>query len=57
MNGETRKPIQVQFGDAGAGLYIRGYETLFSGMDKMFADSGNLTAVVKITPKDMHCML
>ena len=42
MNGQTRKPIQVQFGDAGVGLYIRGYETLFSGMDKMFADSGNL---------------
>ncbi|CAB3988842.1 hypothetical protein BSL78_07776 [Paramuricea clavata] len=30
VNGETRKPIQVQFGDAGTGLYIRGYETLFS---------------------------
>ena len=42
VNGETRKPIQVQFDDAGTGLYIRGYETLFSGMDKMFADSGNL---------------
>jgi fructose/tagatose bisphosphate aldolase len=44
VNGETRKPIQVpvQFGDAGIALCIRGYETLFSGMDKMFADSGNL---------------
>jgi hypothetical protein len=42
VNGETCKPIQLQFGDAGVGLYIQGYETLFSGMDKMFADSGNL---------------
>jgi hypothetical protein len=42
VNGDSRKPIQVQFGDGGDGLYIRGYETLFSGMDKMFADSGNL---------------
>ena len=27
VNGETRKPIQVQFGDAGIGVYIRGTYT------------------------------
>ena len=42
VNGESRKPMQVQFNDDGTGLYILGYEMLFSGMDKMFSDSGNL---------------
>ena len=32
----------MQFNDDGTDLYIRGYETLFSGTDKMFSDSGNL---------------
>ena len=42
VNGDTRKPIQVKFETNGDGEYIRGYETLFSGMDKMHADAGNL---------------
>lgn len=42
VNGDTRKPIQVNFETNGEGEYIRGYDTLFSGMDKMYADAGNL---------------
>ena len=54
VNGETRKPIQVQFGDAGVGLYIRGYETL---VWIKCLPTLEILSVVKITPKDMHCML
>lgn len=42
VNGDARKPIQVQYDNHGEGQYIRGYDTLFSGMDKMYADAGNL---------------
>lgn len=42
VNGDSHKPIQVHYDNQGGGQYIRGYETLFSGMDKMYADSGNL---------------
>ena len=45
VNGDTRKPIEVKFETNGDGEYIRGYETLFSGMDKMHTDTGNLISL------------